>query len=103
MVKTGESLNREPLNRGSNKRKKTFDTNYTNYHEFLNGTSNSCQFVKFVSKVFFRPLQPFNLSRSLTFPKCEKFHNLFLLGIPCGVKHGWRAEWILFFCGSPGQ
>jgi len=32
---------------------KTFDTNFTNYHEFLKGISNSCPFVKFVSKVRF--------------------------------------------------
>ncbi len=32
---------------------KTFDTNFTNYHEFLNAVSNACQFVKFVSKVRF--------------------------------------------------
>src|SRR5205814_270444 len=38
------------------------------------------------------------LSPALTFPKCEKFHNLFLLRFGPGAKHGSRAKWILVFC-----
>ena len=45
---------------------KAFDTNFTNYHEFLKAISNSCQFLKFVSKVRFN---------DSTFQRLNAFHD----------------------------